>query len=521
MNIYATCAAAFLFLTSTVTEGRSSSLEDHNNDDVLPAMASIDFRAPLKEIVNRRLTGTLVDDDLHIYEGNIKMPKKFWDTVEGKHPHFRVKTRHHTYLVKTDDIVHEIDEDGKHVFSNFYVSDGNHHVVVCPERLNRSCSIYQHDHTFTLMDGDDEFAPEDEEDVDVGDDAVEDRRNSIRSLSDQRVASATRKKSHPKSRPANSRKKQNASSTTRNRKLGAGRVVLRPNSSSKKKKKKKKGCFSRVSTVRVEGKEKPVQMKRIKIGDRILTPGGNYETVYAWSHIDRKATVDYIQLHTKDNKKLEISRDHYVYLKDGTVRAAGKIAVGDLLASEEADGRFHEIARIYVVSRKGLFAPLTKSGKLLVDGVACSCFVTFNKDLSPNIQIGSWGTPFTFHGLQQLFFSPYRLATKLFPSFMFLGQEKETTNSKDEAEFPWIAEVFLKRSNIVYTLANHGGINSALAQLAIYACFLPILLLFYGAEKLLLFTPAPIATTAGVTSLAVGCASLLIVWGRKRKSVNY
>merc|ERR1712048_1410472 len=113
-----------------------------------------------------------------------------------------------------------------------------------------------------------------------------------------------------------------------------------------------------------------VSMENLRVGDRVLTASGKYETVYAYGHFDEQKETQYIQFQTKSTGILEMTNDHLVYVqgKSRPVKA-GSVRVGDVLLSRRSssnatttmtDGVVPVIVEeIFTVVRKGLYAPLT------------------------------------------------------------------------------------------------------------------------------------------------------------------
>ena len=180
-------------------------------------------------------------------------------------------------------------------------------------------------------------------------------------------------------------------------------------------------CFSPMAVVEGPNGEH-IRMKDLKLGQKIKTSGGVFDTVFGWVHIDRSLTIEYLKIVLESQEAaLEVSRDHLLYTQRSPVPvAAGKIVVGDILAPSNV------VARIETIKRQGLFAPLTISSTLLVNGVEASSYATIDRYLDSYIHIGSWATPFTYHGIGHIWFAPYRIACTRFPSLC----------SKEETPYP-------------------------------------------------------------------------------------
>ena len=143
-------------------------------------------------------------------------------------------------------------------------------------------------------------------------------------------------------------------------------------------------CFSGSSSVFVRG-QGAVKMEDAKVGDMVLTSNsGTFEPIFAFGHLDKSATGSFLKISTHGGSSLEITGEHLLFLngKTNPVRA-DSIQVGDKLQIAEADGD-STVKSIKPLTKKGLYAPLTPSGKIVVDGIVASTYVALkNKDSDP------------------------------------------------------------------------------------------------------------------------------------------
>jgi Leucine-rich repeat (LRR) protein len=163
-------------------------------------------------------------------------------------------------------------------------------------------------------------------------------------------------------------------------------------------------CFSKDMTVAVKGREYPVKMSELRVGDSILTSTGKYSTVYAFAHNNPTRPAEFLQIWTKDNQHsaLEITGDHLVVQSGYTnpVRA-DSIRVGDQLQSLEGPSA---VVRIEKVSKLGVYAPLNNEGTLVVNGIAASSYVSLRT--GSNVMTG---LSISYHGLIHIAVAPFRL----------------------------------------------------------------------------------------------------------------
>eukprot|EP00547_Thalassionema_nitzschioides_P013974 CAMPEP_0194236508 /NCGR_PEP_ID=MMETSP0158-20130606/3726_1 /TAXON_ID=33649 /ORGANISM="Thalassionema nitzschioides, Strain L26-B" /LENGTH=707 /DNA_ID=CAMNT_0038970277 /DNA_START=337 /DNA_END=2457 /DNA_ORIENTATION=- len=130
------------------------------------------------------------------------------------------------------------------------------------------------------------------------------------------------------------------------------------------------GCFSGEMIVVVEGKGE-IPMRDLELGDKVLTLSNppKFSSLYSFGHKSDSEQAHYLQILPS---KLELTHDHMVFIT-GTQHAvpASSLRVGDHLASGEV------ITAINQVTRRGVYAPFTTSGDLLVNGVLVSSYVAY------------------------------------------------------------------------------------------------------------------------------------------------
>jgi hypothetical protein len=142
-------------------------------------------------------------------------------------------------------------------------------------------------------------------------------------------------------------------------------------------------CFSATNTVIAQGKG-VVSMKSLEIGDYVQTSiqrDDKFSRVLSFLHLDQEAEVDYLQIHVDTSDvPLEITPDHYLFVNDHrqTVRARD-IQVGHVLGEGIVTG-------IHWIKHRGLYAPLTETGDIVVSGVPASCYVHLLDNVAPSIQ---------------------------------------------------------------------------------------------------------------------------------------
>jgi len=178
-------------------------------------------------------------------------------------------------------------------------------------------------------------------------------------------------------------------------------------------------CFSESMTVEVlsnkaEQESMLVSMKDLRIGDRVKTTTGRYEAVYAFGHLHETKPTAFLSIQTTaPTAPLEITGDHLIFVhgKKSPVRA-DSIRVGDVLNHRPSVHTTTAIVTdISNVFRKGIYAPLTADGTIVVNEIVASTYATISaKSTSENIEIAGW----SFFGISQadaihLTLSPLRI----------------------------------------------------------------------------------------------------------------
>ena len=242
-------------------------------------------------------------------------------------------------------------------------------------------------------------------------------------------------------------------------------------------------CFSDIATVEVLGVPEPVQMQHLQVGDRIRTSVNEYEPVYAFGHFTESVAGKFYQITmTNDGmtEPLEITGEHLVYLagKQSPVRA-DSIRVGDSLQGQATP---MVVSTIEIVEKTGLYAPLTPSGKLLVNGVAASSYIALDPKVGDAEQVelplvsglAIWMPHQTF---AHLYMAPCRVVC--------MGVAPALCQSYDSEGFLRILAPAMKLAQ--WTMAQ----KSDWIRLAFLAVTMPLVLAFAAAEKMLGSSMAP------------------------------
>lgn len=138
-------------------------------------------------------------------------------------------------------------------------------------------------------------------------------------------------------------------------------------------------------------------MSQLRIGDRVLSaaPGGSvdFHPVRGFYHADAKRRARFLELQTGSGERIRLSHNHLIYsprgdchlsaselvLAEANFRFAARLRLGDCLlvsAGSSRRFRFANITEIREVEAVGVFAPVTSSGTLVVDGVLASAYAS-------------------------------------------------------------------------------------------------------------------------------------------------
>lgn len=133
-------------------------------------------------------------------------------------------------------------------------------------------------------------------------------------------------------------------------------------------------CFSGTTFVSVAGKGK-VEMKDLLIGDLVHVGDGKFEPVYSFGHYQPSQRASFLRIQTVTTF-FEVSEDHLIFTSTRGTIPANLLVVGDKLLDSTLTAVI--IDSITVVTSKGVFAPFTASGKLIVGDVLASSFIAFD-----------------------------------------------------------------------------------------------------------------------------------------------
>lgn len=158
-------------------------------------------------------------------------------------------------------------------------------------------------------------------------------------------------------------------------------------------------------TVELEN-QKVVYMKDLQVGHVVKSGVDQYSRVYAFGHRDADLRTEYLQLRlSKTDDKLEITPNHLVFLPNQTAVPASNLKVGDQVVVAYTATMILGIERVI---RRGAYAPFTESGRVEVNHVQASTYVTLQPGQS-HFAVGEFTTPISHQRLAHLALTPIRI----------------------------------------------------------------------------------------------------------------
>ena len=140
------------------------------------------------------------------------------------------------------------------------------------------------------------------------------------------------------------------------------------------------GCFPASATFVEKGGLRR-RMDSLKIGEEVQVfteTGLQFEPVITFIHRQPDVIQQFLKITTTKGKILKITEDHLIFVeKRGQMSTipARDLKTGDMFHVREGENAKRDDARnISLVIEKGIYAPVTLSGTILVDDVHTSCY---------------------------------------------------------------------------------------------------------------------------------------------------
>ncbi|KAI1732429.1 hint module domain-containing protein [Ditylenchus destructor] len=163
-------------------------------------------------------------------------------------------------------------------------------------------------------------------------------------------------------------------------------------------------CFTGDSTV-LTSNGVVKTMGELKIGDWVLSSNSEklvYSQVESWSHRLPNIVTDFLKIELSDGSTLKITAKHYLYkissCSNGKANSpaafnrlfkkfvsADNVEVGDCLyvLPNANERKFYqrEVINISTVRERGIFAPMTNNGDIVVNNVLVSCYAAMESKI--------------------------------------------------------------------------------------------------------------------------------------------
>lgn len=136
-------------------------------------------------------------------------------------------------------------------------------------------------------------------------------------------------------------------------------------------------CFPGTASVTVKGVGE-VPLKDLRSGEHVLVKSGKFEPVLGFLHATEAGSFSKFLTVEHSHGRFDVSPYHVVFV-DNTDKLAMDLVPGDkLLLPDNAGGAQREILSVvWNAGRTGMFAPLTPSGTVVVDGIVASNYASY------------------------------------------------------------------------------------------------------------------------------------------------
>jgi hypothetical protein len=162
------------------------------------------------------------------------------------------------------------------------------------------------------------------------------------------------------------------------------------------------GCFPGTAKVRVLHRG-TLEISALRIGDLVHVGGEKFDRVYSFGHRNTSLKGKFLTVESTAGT-LTLTPEHLVLLATGEFVTASTIRDGDQLV-EGTNKKATTVISVGHTEVKGLFAPFTPSGVIVVDNIVASTFIGFDPDI---LRFGP--LQFSFQWLAHALEFPHRLA---------------------------------------------------------------------------------------------------------------
>lgn len=181
------------------------------------------------------------------------------------------------------------------------------------------------------------------------------------------------------------------------------------------------GCFTAESTVTMANGDKQ-RLADLQVGEQVqsVDAKGNVILSEVLTFLDRDVnqTREFVHLEVSDSKSITVTPSHLLMVwlpKMHQIRYvfADKIEEGDyLLVNIQENLEPRKVRRVSAVLSRGVYAPLTSQGTLIVDSIAASCYAVVDSQ-----KVAHWS------------FAPYRVANSVWRWLAPTTSQKDNNSS--------------------------------------------------------------------------------------------
>ena len=144
------------------------------------------------------------------------------------------------------------------------------------------------------------------------------------------------------------------------------------------------GCFPGQSLVTLETGDQ-IPMEQLQEGDRVLSVDQHGQLEYSEllifmdRHENKSST--FVSIETETGRTISLTSIHLIPVAESSDTLpeptfAGRVEVGHFVSVRDTSGVLvmSQVTKVTVTRQKGVFAPLTRSGTIIVDDVVASCY---------------------------------------------------------------------------------------------------------------------------------------------------
>jgi hypothetical protein len=161
--------------------------------------------------------------------------------------------------------------------------------------------------------------------------------------------------------------------------------------------------FSGSARVEVEGMGAKA-MEDLQVGDMVLARNNQYQAIYAFGIHNPTLPSRFIEVETNSETRIQMTYDQLIFAhgKANLIRA-DSIRVGNELQGRNASEKVQDFR---ILEQQGVYAPLTRDGTIVVDGIVASCY-SDSSSAQQEFPLGY--SALTKHAVMHMELSPMRM----------------------------------------------------------------------------------------------------------------